>query len=162
MTKTSHSANALQVRQALWDLQKEVLTCLKDQFDHEVGYQSAPTEWLQILMASQRYAWLRELTSLMADIDIMTELEFITDQHVGIAHSEIERLFFKLDSEDEASFAKNFRALLTHDGSLLPLHSQLRAALQALPKAEASKDLALAERKNWQEEHRFQARKKRN
>lgn len=162
MTKSAHHSKALQVRQALWALQKEVLTSLKEQFDREVGYQAAPTEWFQVLMTAERYVWLRELTSLMADIDIMTELEIITDQHTSTARAEIERLLFTEVNDGSAEFAKQYRILLMSGVSLLPLHSQLRAALQHLPESSLSKEQTLAERKNWQEEHRHQARKKRN
>lgn len=160
MSKSPHHSNALQVRQALWALQKEVLNSLKQEFDAEVGYNAAPTEWFQVLMTAERYMWLRELTSLMADIDIMTELEYITEQHAGTARSEIERLLFEQSPDD--TFNKNYRDLLMTGASLLPLHSSLRAVLQNLPHAKASKDHALAERKAWQEEHRHQSRKKRN
>lgn len=162
-TKTAHHSNALQVRQALWALQKEVLTFLKEEFDRENGYFAAPTEWFQVLMTSERYIWLRELTSLMADIDIMTELEFITEQHVGIARVEIERLLFDqspAEDSNDTSFNKQYRLILVNGSSLLPMHSQLRAAVQSLPKIESIN--AHAERKNWHEEHRHQSRKKRN
>ncbi|KYG68072.1 hypothetical protein AZI87_02070 [Bdellovibrio bacteriovorus] len=160
MSKSPQHSQALQVRHALWDLQKEVLNSLKAEFDQENGYQAAPTEWFQVLMTAERYAWLRELTTLMADIDIMTELEFITEQHLGTARSEIERMLIDLSSDD--AFNKQFRELLMSGTALLPLHSQLRASLQNLPKSELSKDQTLAERKNWHEEHRHQAKKRRN
>ncbi|UOF01297.1 hypothetical protein [Bdellovibrio reynosensis] len=160
MTQSPHQSNSLVVRQALWALQKEVLNSLKQQFDREVGYNAAPTEWFQVLMTAERYVWLRELTSLMADIDIMTELEFITEQHAGTAKSEIERMLFEQHSSD--SFNKHYRDLIMVDSSLLPLHNTLRAALQNLPQMSLTKEQALAERKSWQEEHRQQSRKKRN
>lgn len=163
MTKSAHHSTALQVRQALWALQKEVLTFLKEEFDRENGYLAAPTEWFQVLMTAERYIWLRELTSLMADIDIMTELEFITEQHVGIARAEIERLLLDQspnEDQDDASFNKQYRGLLMTGVSLLPLHSQLRAVVQSLPKIETNN--SHAERKIWHEEHRHQSRKKRN
>lgn len=162
MTKSSHHPQTLQVRQALWDLQKEVLNCLKEEFDREVGYQAAPTEWFQVLMTAERYIWLRELTSLMADIDILTELEYISEHHAGTARAEIEHLLFAQVIDDEKSFNKQYRDLLLMGASLLPLHSQLRAALQHLPVSSLTKDQSLAERKSWHEEHRHQSRKKRN
>lgn len=162
MTNSSHHSQALQVRQALWALQKEVLNHLKEEFDREVGYQAAPTEWFQVLMTAERYIWLRELTSLMADIDILTELEFITEHHASIARIEIERLLFEQNIEDSKSFAKQYKDLLKMGSSLMPLHSQLRAALQHLPKKEMPKEQSHAERKAWHEEHRHQSRKKRN
>lgn len=163
MTKSAHHSTALQVRQVLWALQKEVLTFLKEEFDRENGYLAAPTEWFQVLMTAERYMWLRELTSLMADIDIMTELEFITEQHIGVARAEIERLLLdQSPNEDQAdtSFNKQYRSLLMTGISLLPLHSRLRAVVQSLPKVETNN--SQAERKIWHEEHRHQSRKKRN
>lgn len=162
MTKSSHHSQTLQVRQALWALQKEVLNYLKEDFDRELGYQAAPTEWFQVLMTAEKYMWLRELTSLMADIDILTELEFITEHHAGTARNEIERLLFEQSLEDSDSFNKQYRELLLAGSTLLPVHSQLRAALQHLPQAQLSKEQSHAERKTWHEEHRHQSRKKRN
>lgn len=159
MSKSTHHSVTLQVRQALWALQKEVLNSLKEEFDRENGYQAAPTEWFQVLMTAERYLWLRELTSLMADIDILTELEHISEQHAGTARAEIERLLFE---HVEEGFGKQYRDLLMSGTSLLPLHSQLKSHLQSLPDAKMPKHLSAQERKNWQEEHRLQARKKRN
>ncbi|MGZ3773592.1 MAG: hypothetical protein ACXVCY_16675 [Pseudobdellovibrionaceae bacterium] len=163
MTKSAHHSNALHVRQALWALQKEVLSFLKEEYDRENGYLAAPTEWFQVLTTADRYIWLRELTSLMADIDIMTELDFITEHHVGVARIEIEKMLFDqspVKDETDSSFTQKYKVLLLSGGSLLPLHTQLRAALQNLPKIECAN--SLAERKIWQEEHRHQSRKKRN
>lgn len=159
MSKSHHAAKALEVRHALWGLQKELLSSLKDQYDAENGYESQPTEWFQVLMTSERYAWMRELTSLMADIDIMTELDFITDNHVAIARAEIERLLL---AQNEEHFNKNYRNHLVSGVSLMPLHNQLKSHVQHLPQTPAAREQALAERKNWHEEHRHQARKKRN
>lgn len=161
MSSDSHKSNALVVRQALWNLQKEVLNTLKEEFDREVGYQAAPTEWFQVLTTAERYTWLRELTSLMADIDVMTELDFITEQHAAVARAEIERLLLAEDPVEE-TFEKIYRDMLMTGMSLLPLHSQLKAALHPLPKVKMEKVQSLAERKSWAEEHRHQARKKRN
>ncbi|WP_413577639.1 hypothetical protein ACLVWU_04400 [Bdellovibrio sp. HCB290] len=161
MTKSSHHSNAMQVRQALWALQKEVLNSLKEQFDTEVGYESQPNEWFNVLITAERYKWLRELTSLMADIDIMTELELISEQHGETARAEIERLLFEEEPAPD-SFTKQYRGLLLSGASLMPLHSQLRAALQSLPKSDKKSEHHQSHRKAWHEEHRNQARKKRN
>ena len=162
MTHSHHHANTLRVRHALWGLQKETLASLKAEFDRENGYETTPTEWFQALMGAERYVWLREFTSLMADIDTLTELEFITDQHAAVARAEIERLLFE-EPPHQSEFGKQFRQLLMSGTSLLPLHSQLKGHLQLLPEAAGvSKDQGQIERRNWQEEHRHQARKKRN
>jgi hypothetical protein len=151
----------MQVRQALWALQKEVLDSLKSQFDREVGYSAAPNEWFNVLMTAERYKWLRELTALMADIDIMTELEAISEEHGETARAEIERLLFD-ENPPADSFAKLYRGLMMANTDLLPFHAQLKSTLQHLPKTEKPKEHHHAKRKTWHEEHRTQARKKRN
>ncbi len=161
MPDTTLLSNALTARQALWSLQKELLNSLKAQFDQEIGKEAAAIEWFQALMNSDRYIWLRELTSLMADIDIMTELESIDEEHAAIARFEIERLLFNQDASRSA-FAQSYSDLLTSGLSLLPLHSQLRAALQSLPSKKYELEHAVSERKKWHDEHRQQSRKKRN
>ena len=162
MTKSPHHSNTLLVRHALWALQKEVLNHLKEEFDRELGYNAAPTEWFQALMTSEKYSWLRELTSLMADIDILTELDFVTEQHAGTARFEIERLLFTQSNLVAGSFSQKYQEILLVGSTLLPAHSQLRSALQQLPKSSLDKDQSHAERKSWHEEHRHQSRKKRN
>lgn len=160
MTKSTHHSHALQVRKALWNLQKEILDALKNEFDREVGYSAAPAEWFRVLTTAERYLWLRELTSLMADIDIMTELEELTEAHSETARAEIERMMF--DEKSLENFTKQYRALMMSHTHLLPFHAQLRADLQHLPKSTKDKEHHSAHRKQWHEEHRHQARKKRN
>lgn len=161
MSRTPHHSHTLQIRQALWDLQKEILAALKESFDQEVGYQAQPAEWFNVLLTAERYIWLKELTSLMADIDVLTELDSVTEAQAIIARAEIERLFFDLESDIE--FNKNYKALLLSAGSLLPLHSHLKSQLSLIEKSDAiAKEAAWAERKIWRELHREQARKKRN
>jgi hypothetical protein len=93
--KTQENLDAtLKVRTALLNLQKELLNYLKDGFEKENARAVAPTEWLQVIMVAQRYAWLRELTSLVIDIDVLTELQELSIENIGIARAEVERLFF--------------------------------------------------------------------
>lgn len=160
MSDNSFRSPALQVRQALWNLQGELLKSLKEEFDQQNGYESNPTEWFQVLMSSEKFFWMRELTSLMADVDVMTELEYLTEQHVAAARAEIERLLFE-QNPAENDFSRLYRDMLTSGMTLLPLHSQLKAALQHLPTKSFTKDQAYAERKSWHDEHLYQTKKRR-
>lgn len=159
MSQNFKSAS-LEVRTSLWNLQKELLATLKSQYDQEVGYNAPPTEWFQVLTTSQRYSWLKELTSLMADIDVLTELEHISEQYAQEARAEIQRLLFDENPQPE-TFSKKYRDLLTASGNLLPYHSQLRAHTDNLPHDASLTDTSEA-RKRWQEEHRIQQKAKRN
>ncbi len=155
-----HKSNSLVVRKALLDLQKEMLNHLKDHFQKESGREVPPTEWLQVLMMSQRYLWMRELTSLIADIDLLTEIEEMTEEQASVARHEIERMLLKTD--DSGEFQKQYKLLLMSTPELMLQHGHLKKATHALPPSKKSDEEAKENRKTWHEVHHQQARKKRN
>lgn len=156
---SEHKSKALSIRQALWDFQKELLLTLKQQFDVEMGYESNPTEWFHVLTGADRFTWLRELTSLMADLDILTELEEIDEEQTKIIRSEIERLLYTDDTEQV--FSKNIRPLLLNGPALLPLYTLLKANIKKVPEFKISADQAKEHRRKWHQEHLDQGRKRR-
>jgi len=160
MTQAGHKGQTLQVRLSLLALQKEMIAILKDQFEKENGRAVPPGEWLQVLMMSQRYAWLRDLTSLITDIDILTELEEVSDRQAEVVRSEIERLLF--DTTDSSEFSKQYKNQLRAESHLLPLHGTVKSSIAPLPKKSSAIEPALTERKTWNELHKSQSRKKRN
>lgn len=155
-----HKSNSLVVRKALLDLQKEMLNHLKDQFQKESGREVPPTEWLQVLMMSQRYMWMREMTSLIADVDILTELEELTEEQASVARHEVERMLLKTD--DSGDFQKQYKLLLMSTPELMLQHGHLKQATNALPASKKTDEEAKEHRKTWHEVHHAQARKKRN
>lgn len=153
--------SALKVRSALITLQRELLNHLKDGFEKENARPVPPTEWLQVIMVAHRYSWLRELTSLVADIDLLTELQEISAENAGLARAEVERLFFAADSSSD--FNKHYMQLMKLGAPFMVAHGLLREAtnhLLAPGKAWVPED-ALAIRKKWHEEHHMQSRKRR-
>jgi hypothetical protein len=161
MSSRGHLDQALAVRKALLDLQKDMLGQLKDEFEKENAREVAPAEWLQVLMMSQRYAWLRDLTSLIADIDMLTELEGIDDEQAAITRSEIERMIFAPD-ESDSDFSKQYKRLLKAATHLMLPHGKLKATVTPLPLKKVEPEHAAHHRKNWHELHREHSRKKRN
>lgn len=147
--------HSLQLRSSLLALQKELLSHLKEGFEKESLREIAPTEWLQVIMASERFAWLKELSSLIIDIDLLTELPQVTAEQVSTARFETERLFFQQDSISE--FSKHYRQIILSGAPLLLAHGHLRHTVHALPPftAPMTQEQALEERKTWQEEHRL-------
>lgn len=162
MTAQEIMEATLNVRGSLLALQKELLNYLKDVFEKESGRIVPPGEWLQVLMVSQRYEWLRELTSLIADIDLLTELQEVSADQAAIARSEVERLFFIADSTSE--FSKFYRQLMTTGAPFILTQGHLRAAIQKLPAKQRphSHEQSLEARKTWHEEHKVQFRKRRS
>lgn len=162
MKTQEHMETTLQLRTALMKLQKELLSHLKEGFERESGREVAPGEWLQVIMVAQRFAWLRELTSLVADIDLLTELQNITEEHASLARSEVERLFFEIDSASE--FNKLYQQLMKSGAPFVISHGLLRESTSKLPKAGKSRPAheAIEARKVWHQEHHAQSRKRRS
>ncbi|MNJ96797.1 hypothetical protein D3C87_145300 [compost metagenome] len=160
MTASDHKDSTLAVRKALLSLQKELLDALKDQFQKESGREVPPAEWLQVLMMSQRYLWMRELTTLIADIDLLTEIDVITEEQASTARHEVERMLF--NSDEAGDFQKQYKNLLKAGPHLMLHHGHLKTAVNPLPKSTHTDEAAAEKRKSWHETHRQQARKKRN
>jgi hypothetical protein len=158
--KSEFLESSLVLRSALLALQKELLAYLKETFEKESARPIAPAEWLQVIMASERFAWLKELSSLIIDIDMLSELPDVTAEQLSTARLEVERLFFDQDATSE--FSKHYRQLILAGAPLLLTHGELRHTVHALPPVSAniSPEKALLERKSWQEEHRL-SRKRR-
>lgn len=159
-------ANELQsqiliVRLSLLELQKELLAYLKDQFDKENGRVSQPAEWLQVIMISERFHWMKELTSLIIDTDVLSELEEISEDNASIIASEVERILIG-NNEARSDFNKHYKLLLKGGAPLLENLSRLRSAHQKLPVKTWPDSEALRIRGLWHEEHRQQSRKRRN
>lgn len=162
MTSQENLQRTLDLRASLLKLQKELLTHLKDQFEKENGRQVTPSEWLQVIMVAQRYVWLKELTSLIVDIDLLTEMQEITEEQASVARFEVERLFFNPDNTGE--FNKLYKQVLMTGPSLLMSHGEVKEAHQKLPASKKSHtpEKAAQVRKNWHEEHKMQSRKRRS
>lgn len=156
-----HLDSALQLRAALIRLQKELLTHLKEGFEKENARMVPPTEWLQVIMVAQRYAWLRELTSLVADIDLLTELEALSEEDVALARAEVERLFF---AESASEFNKHYMQLMKQGAPFMVEHGHLRQTTNLLPTPTRTwaPEESHSARKKWHEEHHRQSRKRRS
>lgn len=161
MQMTEQRSQVLVLRLSLLELQKELLAYLKEQFDRESGRISQPAEWLQVIMISERFHWMRELTSLIIDTDILTELDEVTQQNAAVVASEVERVLLG-NNEDRSEFNKQYKILLKGGAPLLENLSRLRAAHQVLPTLPVKDEEALRVRSTWHEEHRQQSRKRRN
>jgi hypothetical protein len=152
--------SALLLRSSLLALQKELLIYLREGFEKESARQIQPTEWLQVIMASERFHWLKELSSLIIDIDLLTELPEVTPHQLSTARAEVERLLLQQDSTSE--FSKHYRQLILSGAPLLVTHGHLRHTVHSLPALTSTinSEQAATERTHWQEEHRL-SRKRR-
>lgn len=162
MTSQGHQHSTLKLRTSLMNLQKELLGHLKEMFEKENGRSVGPGEWLQVIMVAQRFAWLHELTSLVADIDVLTELQELTPEQASIARSEVERLFFHPESTSE--FNKHYQILMKSGAPFVLSHGHLRESTNKIPKPpkEFTAEEAQEKRKVWHQLHHEQSRKRRS
>lgn len=152
---------ALLVRNSLWNLHKEFLNVLKINNDKKNGYVSAPTEWFNLLMNSPEFLWVKEINSLMADVDILSEIQTIQLDHLQSLRFEIESLFLTPHTKT-SSFHQKYLSFLMQESSLLPLHAQLIASVKTLPAPENQTSQETTNRQKWHTEHQIQSRLRRN
>lgn len=162
MSTPDYTQPLLFVRKQLMDLHKEFLAHLKQEHDFKMGHLSSPTEWFQVITSSPEYSWLGEFNSLVADIDILTEIKPLTLLDAGIARSEIHRLLMAGPKDGGTLFTEKYLSVLMSGANILLYHHQIKKALEALPTSETPVDVAKMTRLQWHETQRQQARQKRN
>lgn len=162
MQNNDYAPQLLIVRKKLIDLHKEFLTHLKDEFDFKSGHLSSPLEWFQIITTSPEYEWLKDFNSLVADIDILTELKPVTEGYAGTAKSEIRRLLMGGTLDNSSTFTPRYLKVLMSGSNILLYHHQVKTPLDQLPERAISASEAKVERALWHELQRSQAKKNRN
>ncbi len=162
MSTQDYTQPLLFVRKQLMDLHKEFLAHLKQEHDFKIGHLSTPTEWFQVITASPEYSWIGEFNSLVADIDILTEIKPLTVLDASIARAEIHRLLMAGPKEGGTAFTEKYLRILMSGANILLYHHQIKKALEALPTSETTLEVAKMARSQWHETQRQQARQKRN
>lgn len=91
-----------------------------------------PTEFLSLLLEDEDFAWLRNFSRLIVDIDEMfAQRDGFTDEAVGLHLERISRLIAMEDAEDEYFIAK-YQFALQRDPEAAGLHSELHALIDGL------------------------------
>lgn len=162
MNGQDYSSQLLIVRKKLLDLHKEFLAHLKEEHDFKLGYLSSPTEWFQMITTQPEYEWLKEFNSLVTDVDVLTEIKPLPVEYAGTAKAELKRLLMGGPQDGYAAFTSRYLKILMSGSNILLYHHQIKTAIEALPDREISIEDARAERLQWQDLQRKQARQSRN
>ena len=117
---------------ALRALHRVLLTRARHEYEREHGHSLTPGELLQLVTSDPHFDWLRSLSELMADIDIVREAEpEIMYELAPAVRSAIEHLVSAADSPEPHPFAKHYLPLLHDDPDVAVAHADLRRALNA-------------------------------
>jgi hypothetical protein len=128
----SNAEKLKKVRAPLLELHRLLLFALKKERERVDGRVLNPAEWFQILLSQPELQWLKSLTSLLSDVDALSDLGKIGDTDLAILRHHLETLFFK-DDEIVTSFNNHYRKVLAHNHDLFLPHGHLKAAVANLP-----------------------------
>ncbi len=123
------------VARALRDLHHALLDRARREYEEQNGVIASPAEFLQRLTGEPFFAWLRELSEMMVDIDIIREAaprEMAT--LAGTARRAIEHLLAPAAAGAPASlFAQHYWRFVHDDPHIAMAHAAVRQALSGWP-----------------------------
>ncbi len=157
---SSESANVREVLteivQALRELHRQLVSSSRSLYELDHGIAVAPTELLRLLTTEPEFAWLRELSGLMVDLDQLLELANIEREDAEAARAEVERLL--VGDRPGSDFGERYREALQSETDVVIAHGRVRASVRRLPAPTESLD-AESQRRSWSR-RRFEARKR--
>ena len=90
-------------------------------------------ELLKLLTTGEEFAWLRELSELMADIDVVRDTDTPErDEAAYSVRSAVDHLFASPDAD--TPFARRYWPFIHDDPNVAIAHAAVRQALNAFPK----------------------------
>ncbi|HEX2828995.1 MAG TPA: hypothetical protein VHP37_21780 [Burkholderiales bacterium] len=93
----------------------------------------SPGELLKLLTTGEEFAWLRELSELMADIDVVRDADGAErDEAAYSVRSAVDHLFANPDAD--TPFARHYWTCVHEDPNVAMAHAAVRQALNAFPK----------------------------
>ena len=118
---------------ALRDLHRTLMERARRDFERVTLTVVSPGELLKLLTTSQEFAWLRELSELMADIDVVRDADSAErDEAAYSIRSAVDHLFATPDAD--TPFARRYWAYIHEDPNVAIAHASVRQALNAFPK----------------------------
>lgn len=99
----------------------------------------SPLELLDRLLKDPEWAWLRALSTLIADLDEMIAGdEEMTSSDAAAAANRVRALVFGLGEPRDEAFLGRYRPLLQASSTLASAHGELKRLVDALQKGAAS------------------------
>lgn len=114
-------------RNLLLKLHKSMLDLEREMYEGIHGPLNA-TEFLNLLLEDEDFAWLRQFSMLIVEIDEMFDLK--SDFTVGMIDANLKKVKELVEmKEDDEYFKAKYQFALQRDANAAGLHSQLKAIL---------------------------------
>ncbi len=117
---------------SLRELHAALLAGARFTYERRFGPMANSAEWLQIVMNDPLLEWLRPLSRLMADIDLLRDRSDLAATDAAAVRHEVERLIAPAPHEGGEFFARYLDAL-QDDAAAIVAHAAVRKHLAELP-----------------------------
>lgn len=148
------------VGKALRELHRLLVDIARREYEKTHLTEFAPGELLQQLTSNPAFAWLRELSELIVDLDLAQELPAVErDEMKPAARASIEHLFSNAHVPAH-EFARRYWAHVHTDPHVAMAHAAVKQAVRAWPARELDTTELLAERHHLAEKARHAAKRR--
>jgi hypothetical protein len=107
-------------------------------------------EWLNRLAHEPAWAWLRSISTLIADIDhVLAGREAVTAPEAAAAAAEARGLLYAEGDPQDEAFLGRYRPLLQESVPLASAHGELKRLLEMFPRESTSEAERLHARHQW-------------
>lgn len=142
-----HLETLKRIQAVLMQMHRLLMASQKSELEVRTGKAVSPTEWMQLMITEQQYAWMKEMLTLISDIDALMDNYTVSEKDLQIIRQDSEKLFFA--GEGEASeFYNHYKEIVQKDPDVILYHGQLRSSIRALPASETIEETSSI-RRNW-------------
>jgi hypothetical protein len=135
------------IQAVLMQMHRLLMASQKSELEARTGKAVSPTEWMQLMITEQEYAWMKAMLTLISDIDALMDNYTVSEKDLQIIRQDSEKLF--LAGEGETSdFYNHYKEIVQKDPDVILFHSQLRSSIRALPTSETIEETSSI-RRNW-------------
>ena len=157
--------NWRQLAAALRELHRTLLERARRDYEREHAVQLTPGELLRLLTTDAAFAWLRSLSELMVEIDLVGEADAVHQDEIAPAiRGAVEDVLSSAVHAGKASpFAQRYWAYVHDDPHVAMAHAGVRQAIAAWPRPQQDDGNAstlLHERHRLAEKARHLSRRK--
>lgn len=124
-----NAKSELQVfRTALQRLHRSLLEALRYRLENETAMPVPPGKWLMLLSNDLKYAWVRPLTQLFTEVDILLDEDPFPPEATIVIREKADALF----TPNANPFSENFFALMPLEADIMMNYHPFRESLRAL------------------------------
>jgi hypothetical protein len=119
---------------ALRELHRTLLEHARRDYERELVVTLNPGEFLQLLTTHEDFAWLRSLSELMVDIDLVRDAEPVDKDEIAAAVRGAVELLVAKTRDPVSLFAQHYWPYVHDDPNVAMAHAAVKQALSAWPR----------------------------